>query len=355
MKKTKIQIHATNVHGLGASQVVKSFLDASSSLGFLDDSTIHLPSKGLLADYFPRKGNVIRYIRFLPNSISRLVECLFSKFLFSDTKTIVLGDIPLRGIQNQIVLVHQLNLVYPKINSNSGKSVGFRINRLLFSINNKFASNIIVQTGAMADALVKSYPAIENKIIISPQPVPNWLKTEHYKTIKKNDKTVLFYPAAFYPHKKHEFIVTLHNYISSNSIDFSDIEIWLTLEDEHFRPFEAIPFVKNMGKLSSDEMNMYYKKVDALLFLSSTESYGLPLVEAIFLELPIITVKFSYSTWICESTAYYFEPYSAESFIHAVRKFVNDHKMSVVPNYSDIKRKFPESWNVVAETFFSLD
>lgn len=349
------QIHATNIQGLGASQVVKSFLDASSSLGFLDDSTIYLPSKGLLGDYLPKKGRVTRYTRFLPNSISRLVECLFSKFLFSDTKTIVLGDIPLRGIRNQIVLVHQPNLVYPKINSNSSKSLGFRINRFLFSINNKFASNIIVQTGAMADALVKSYPAIENKIIISPQPVPNWLITDQCKTSKKNEKIVLFYPAAFYPHKKHEFIISLHNYISSNSIDFSNIEIWLTLEDEHFRPFESVPFVKNMGKLSSDEMNMYYKKVDALLFLSSTESYGLPLVEALFLELPIITVKFSYSTWICENTAYYFEPYSAESFVNTVRKFVSDYKIGLFPNYSDVKKKFPKSWDAVAQTFFNAE
>ncbi|GEN76163.1 glycosyltransferase [Chryseobacterium hagamense] len=350
-----MQIHATNIHGLGASQVVKSFLDASSSLGFLDNSNIYLPTTGLLSKYLPEKGHVIRYNRFLPNSISRLIECFFSNFLFYNEKTIVLGDIPLRGIKNQVVLVHQPNLVYPKINSNSSKSLGFRINRFLFSINNKFASTIIVQTGAMANDLMKSYPAIKDKLIISPQPVPNWL-VENANKFKRNigkDKIILFYPAAYYPHKKHEFIISLNSYIESNSIDFSNIEIWLTLEEEHFKQFESISFLKNLGKLSSDEMNLYYKKVDALLFMSSMESYGLPLVEAIFLELPIITVKYDYSQWICEDTAYYFEPYSPTSFVSALDKFICDYTVGSLPSYKDVVKKFPKSWDIIAETFFS--
>ncbi|PZU15511.1 MAG: hypothetical protein DI622_12530 [Chryseobacterium sp.] len=350
-----MQIHATNIQGLGASQVVKSFLDASASLGFLDTSNIYLPSTGLLSDYIPKRGYVKRYKRFFPNSISRLIECLFSRFLFSNEKTIVLGDIPLRGIKNQVVLVHQFHLVYPKINSNSSKGLGFRINRFLFSINHKFASNIIVQTGAMADDLVKSYPAIKEKIIVSPQPAPNWLLQEINQINRdiKNGKLILFYPAAYYPHKKHNFITSLHSYIESHSIDFSNVEIWLTIEDEHFKQFESIPFLKNLGRLSSEEMSIYYQKVDALLFLSSIESYGLPLVEAIFLELPIITVKYKYSEWLCENTAYYFEPYSPVSFVATLDKFICDHRKGVVPDYGCVNWRFPKSWDVVAKTFFS--
>lgn len=350
-----MQIHATNIHGLGASQVVKSFLDASSNLGFLDSSTIHLPSTGPLSDYNPNIGNVKRYKRILPNSISRLIECLFSRFLFSNEKTIILGDIPLRGINNQVVLVHQPNLVYPKINSNSSRSLGFRFNRFLFSVNNKFASIIIVQTGAMADDLIKSYPSIKEKLIVSPQPVPNWLKKEVHIKKKKNSnsKLNLFYPAAFYPHKKHDFLISLNNYVINNSMDLSNFEIWVTLDEEDFTDFKSIPFLKNMGRLTTNEMNFFYQKVDALLFLSAMESYGLPLIEAVTLNLPIITVDFNYSRWICENEAYYFKPYYVDSFIKAIEDFRIDYELGVVPNYKKILRKFPESWNIIATTFFS--
>ena len=349
-----MQIHATNVQGLGASQVVKSFLDASSNLGFLEFSNIYLPSTGQLSNYIPNEGKVKRYKRILPNSISRLIECLFSRFLFPNVKTIVLGDIPLRGIKNQIVLVHQPNLVYPKVNNNSSKSIGFRINRFLFSFNNKFANTIIVQTGAMADDLIKSYPSIKNKIIISPQPVPNWLKKDIVEIKKTNNrKLVLFYPAAYYPHKKHDFLISLNNYLLDNSINFSNVEIWVTLGEEHFKDFVSIPFLKNLGRLSPDEMNMYYQKVDALLFLSSMESYGLPLIEAVTLNIPVLTVDFSYSRWICEETAYYFEPYSEKSFLEAVKRLRNDFESNYRPNYSSILNKFPESWDAIAETFFN--
>ena len=99
-------------------------------------------------------------------------------------------------------------------------------------------------------------------------------------------------------------------------------------------------------------MNLFYKKVDALLFLSSMESYGLPLIEAVTLNLPIVTVDFNYSRWICENEAYYFEPYNVDSFIKAIESFRIDYEMDVVSNYDKILKKFPESWDVIATTFF---
>jgi hypothetical protein len=349
-----MQIHATNIQGLGASQVVVSFLDSCSKMGYLDNVLIYLPSLGFLSNYHPQNGKVIRYNRKMPNGISRLLECLFSALIFPKRTTIVLGDIPLRGIYNQIVLVHQPNLIYPKFNPYSSKGLNFRLNRFLFSINHKFAKKIIVQTGAMADDLIKSYPSIKNKIAVVPQPVPNWLeKKPVFVNEIRDNKMILFYPSAFYPHKKHEFLNSLNDYLNQNNINFQDIEVWVTLSDFDFENFKSIPFVKNLGILSSNQMNHFYKKTNALLFLSSAESYGLPLIEAVTLNLPILTVDLNYSRWICEETAYYFEPYSEKSFIEAILKLKNDLSCSINPNYSEVLKKFPESWDDVVEKFMN--
>ena len=142
-----MQIHATNIKGIGASQVVISFLDSCSRLGYISNSKIYLPFEGYLSRYNPQNGHIIRYKRILPNGFSRLIECFFSRFIFPNEATIVLGDIPLRGIYNQIILVHQSNLVYPKVNPYSSKKLNFRLNRFMFSINNKYANKIIMMQG----------------------------------------------------------------------------------------------------------------------------------------------------------------------------------------------------------------
>ena len=348
-----MQIHATNIQGLGASQVVISFLDSCSRMRGLSNSKIYLPIDGYLARYRPQNGIVIRYKRILPNGFSRVIECLFSRFIFSNDTTIVLGDIPLRGIYNQIILVHQSNLIYPRVNPYSSKRLNFRLNRFLFSINNKYANKIIVQTNAMAEELIASYPKIEKKVVIVPQPVPQWLdKEQMVSNDLLNDKIILFYPAAFYPHKKHEFLGSLHNYLKVNEVDFSNVEIWITLSDQDFELFKSIPFLKNLGNLSSNQMNFFYKKANALLFLSSMESYGLPLIEALTLNLPILTVDFSYSRWICEESAYYFSPYSESSFLIAFERLKNDLRLDIKPNYLKVLKKFPESWDRVVEKFW---
>jgi hypothetical protein len=77
------------------------------------------------------------------------------------------------------------------------------------------------------------------------------------------------------------------------------------------------------------------------------------LIEAINFNLPIITVNLSYSRWVCEDQAYYFEPYSAESFFNALSNLVLDIKLKKVPNYTNLLKKFPTSWEQVVKEFIN--
>jgi hypothetical protein len=342
-----MQIHATNINGLGASQVVISFLEAAEEVGSLENSIIYLPETGILSQFKLKTGTYKRYKRFLPNAFSRLFECVFSKLIFKNIETIVLGDIPLRGIDNQIVLVHQPNLVYPSVNSFSSKSLTFRVNRFLFSINHKFAKKIIVQTGAMAEDLIKSYPKIKNKVIISPQPVPNWLNKKKKESSSYKDQVKFFYPAAFYPHKKHDFLLKINEYCIVNNLELKNVKIWLTLTEKEFIPYESIKWIENLGRLDSKEMNYYYHKADALLFLSSMESYGLPIIESLTINLPIVVADFSYSRWLCEGNVDYFVPYKENSFIEALNNCKSKIEKGYKPDYMMVMQKFPKSWKVV--------
>jgi hypothetical protein len=351
-------IHATNITGLGASQVVLSFIDAACELNLLKDSVLYLPAEGPLAHYSPKQGRFYRYKRFLPNSISRLTECFFGGLLFPKKDiTIVLGDIPLRGVNDQIVLVHQPNLVYPKVNALSGKSINFRILRLIFKMNLSFAKHIVVQTGVMKKEMLESYPELKGRISVVPQPLPNWfeIEGEFGRSKESNEKLKLLYPAAGYSHKNHDFLIDLNHYILEYKIDLAYVEIMLTLTDKEFLPYKDVSFVRNLGRLDPKGINYAYSKCDGLLFLSKMESYGLPLVEALYLSLPIVTIDLPYSRWMCEDRAYYFSHNSCISFLKAIEKMNTDRVIGINQNYKEVLVKFPDNWENVVQEFLSLD
>jgi hypothetical protein len=357
-KNSKFQVHATNITGLGASQVATSLINSICKNDISEHAEFFFPDKGLLKHYKPSKGKTKRFRRYLPLSVSRLIECLFAKIYFKNIPTIVLGDIPLYGIKNQIVLVHQPNLVYPTINHHSSKSIKFRILRKLFAFNQKFADVIIVQTGAISEDLILSYPNIKGKVIIQPQPAPDWLqslKHENNNKVILNNNFIFFYPAAHYPHKKHSFLIEIHNYIKFHNIK-PDFEIWVTLNKNEFKKYEDITFIKNIGRIPSQKMNEIYNQVDALLFLSSMESYGLPLVESLIMGLPILVADHKYSRWMCEQCAYYFKPYDPSSFIDKKTQLLTDYtkQSSFQTNFDEILGKFPKNWDEVAFEFIKF-
>jgi glycosyltransferase involved in cell wall biosynthesis len=206
----------------------------------------------------------------------------------------------------------------------------------------------------MVHEMTQSYPKIKDKIIVCSQPVPDWFDKNAKKNsfiLNKNKKFKFFYPSAFYPHKMHKFLLSFDNYLLNNKIVIDNIEIYLTLTEKEFDPYKKIKYLKNIGNLSSSEMNNYYGKVDALLFLSSLESYGLPLIEAMSLNLPILTVDLSYSRWVCEDHAYFFKPYDEESFFIALTNLVNDFNSGKKSSYTEALKKFPNSWTEVVDCF----
>lgn len=349
-------IHASNTTGLGASQVIISFIQSACKLGLLENSNVYLPSDGPLSNFCIGDLKIIRYKRYLPNSISRSIECLCAKYIFPRNQlTIVLGDLPLRGIKNQIVLVHQPNLVSPKVNPYSSKSFKYRMLRILFRYNIKYAKKIVVQTGVIADELIKSYPSIKDKTFVIPQPAPGSfsLNNENSKVIDRNGPITFFYPAAGYSHKNHNFLILLNDYFNYHGITDINFKVWLTLTEEEYLPYKNITFIKNLGRLNYEEVLKTYNECDALLFLSHSESYGLPLVEAMKFSLPILVVDLDYSKWMCNDKAYYFKHNQIESFLNAKTELIADLLKGISPDYNKELEKFPWSWDEVVLKFIS--
>ncbi len=348
-----INIHLTNITGLGATQLVLSLVP--ELLKFTNVENMYLPSSGILTKFANEKNNKI-YKRILPNNISRFLECTFFSFKFdSNIPIIVLGDLPLRTRCKQILLIqtpHLFPLKSNKLNFNfSLTKFKFLISRLIFHLNFKFIDQIIVQTEVMKSRILSYYPKLEKRISVIPNPVPNWIPDQYKKIYyvnndnKKNLK--LIYPAAGYSHKNHDLLLKI------NDLDQENVTIILTLRKISSK-FKKHKWIINLGQQTSSQLLNEYLKVDGLIFLSNDESYGFPLIEAMYLGLPIICPDLPYAKILCGDNAIYYRQNDVDSIVDSIKILRNRLDNQWTPDWSNALSKIPKSWEIVAKSYIKL-
>lgn len=134
----------------------------------------------------------------------------------------------------------------------------------------------------------------------------------------------LFYPASFLPHKSH-FLLKERSLL--DFIDNEDVRIYLTLQRQDFivnsSRFEF------MGTIDFESVKKIYREVDALCFLSSRETLGLPLIEACLNNLPVIAPNLPYANELLGDSFYSFnfEPsasYTSLNLVSCIKCFTDD-------------------------------
>lgn len=349
---TNIQLHLSNVVGTGAVQLAKSLLPKLLASNLVSVSTVILPDRGDLS-YFESPKSSTNFIvrkRILPNFFSRFFECVFPHRLPKNTVLLVLGDIPLNANCHQTVFLHTPNLVKYFKPSLTLDFFKYRVAQFIFSKNEKYVNQFIVQTDVMKHKLETFYPAVRGRVSVLPQPVPNWLSKSFVKRVARahDGKLHLFYPAADYPHKNHLLL---------SKID--EPEAWpveqLTLTIDPLKnPDNTWGSISCVGLINSDQMLSFYRSCDALLFLSNEESFGFPLVEAMFCGLPIICPDLPYARTLCGDEAIYFEADNVESLQLAIIDLANRLDAGWWPNWETELESIPCSWERVAEEMLKI-
>lgn len=361
MKSTKsskksIRIHLTNVTGAGASQLLESLLPALVESEKAHVTQIYLPETGLLSTFSSVTKNITikQYRRFLPKVISRFLECTLFAYKFNEsTPILVLGDLPLRVKTRQTLFVQNSHLIAPKSFTWHSSGWKYSISRFIFRLNMSRVSAFVVQTDVMKSALIASYPSIEDRVRIVPQPPPRWLlncKIQERNRNAKYHNLRLIYPAAEYPHKNHFLL---------SRIDGAESQLWpveellLTIK-AGANPAPSIDWVHCAGYLSPSEMIHAYESADGILFLSKAESFGFPLVEAMFLGLPVICPNLPYAKTLCGDQAIYFDPDSVESLRAALIKLNELLSNNWKPDWSERLKGIPKTWESVASKFLDI-
>lgn len=353
----RLRLHLTNVTGLGAVQLVSSLLPAFETLERVTIDEIYVPATGALASYRRRSPGPApsHYRRHLPNAVSRVLECTaFGSQFDGATPLLVLGDVPIRAKCRQTVFVQTPLITCPGGKPPDGDETKYRVARALLRTNVQRVSAFIVQTTAMAEALLATYRDVAGKVHVVQQPVPTWMAavrdSRRGPATKRGTPMRLVYPAFDTPRKNHALMVQVRP---------DDASAWpvermtFTIPPER-NPNPALSWLECVGLQSSDGVLRLYESADALVYLSLGESYGFPLVEAMWVGLPIVSADRPYARALCGPEAIYFEPTDAHSLKNALIVLRQRLDSGWWPSWCDRLAALPSSWTGVAESMAQI-
>ena len=156
----------------------------------------------------------------------------------------------------------------------------------------------------------------------------------------------LFYPATLLPHKNHHFLC------DKEIIEFlenENIKIILTIEKKDLKiESDSFSFI---GRVSHKTCLSIMRESSAIIFLSSYESLGLPILEASFNKKSIIVPDLNYSREIIGNKGYFLKyPLNKDNTLNVLKKFKNDY-IKGINKIAKLKSKNIVSSNKLIQIF----
>lgn len=143
------------------------------------------------------------------------------------------------------------------------------------------------------------------------------------------------YPASGFSHKNHAKLLDAWIFMAENNFYPS---LACTINSDHSHLIKKIEKMKaegikvtNLGWLDREELFKKYHKSKAIIYPSLKESYGLPLVEASILNIPIIASDLEYVYDVCNPNRV-FNPNSSKSIARSVMRYLEIKNDNIDPN-----------------------
>lgn len=193
------------------------------------------------------------------------------------------------------------------------------------------ATIIMAQTEAMKSRLEARYK-LNNVVLVPAAAATTGDAPERATPFDLPDARIkLIYPANYYPHKNIEVLESVAESLAAS--DTGVIIVTTLAPDEHpcARIFlERIAnkglndVVVNVGRVSAAHIPDLYIASDGLLMPTLLETFGLPYVEAMQHEKPILTSNLDFAHAVCDDAAAYFDPLDPKSIVATIEEVFRD-------------------------------
>ena len=279
-----------------------------------DEQIFYLLDKRIEKEkYIVKSSNTILYLN--SGFFDRINFYKENKNRFS--KVFCFGNIPPPIKLKSDVLTYFQNINYI---SYSKKDFSLK-NRFLFFLKRKILSvwknntnKWIVQSLYVQQKMIEKYGENKNKIEI----IPFFKSIKENRDIENIDKipNSFLYVSNAYPNKNHlRLIDAFCNFydkykkgklIVTVSDNFTEVKNFINIKIAQNYPIE------NLGYVSQEALVKYYKQSEFIIFPSTSESFGLGLIEGIEFDCKIIGANLPYTYAVCEPSIV-FNPLNIES------------------------------------------
>ena len=135
----------------------------------------------------------------------------------------------------------------------------------------------------------------------------------------------MFYPANFWPHKNHRMLLTAYGmYRSRHSDQPLDLVFTGALTGEqqklkvHIERMRLDRHVHFLGYLSENDLSAVWEGCSCLIFPSLFEGFGIPVLEAMNFDKPVLCSHASSLPEVAGDAALFFDPRKPEEILHCI-------------------------------------
>ena len=316
-------LYAPNIHQGGGKSLLFPILEELKDVKdiiFVLDARMTVPEQGLAGEVY----------RVKPTVFSRLwFEWRLRKMISSGTILLCMGNLPpfFAHKGKQRVFVQNRYLVDDVSLSLFSMPVRIRlmVERWWLKSRSKYVENFFVQTETMKILLDRQFGCSASVLPFAVLPIKEssvYNEEEQYKVYD------FIYVASGEPHKKHRALIEgwieLANRgefprlcLTLDDIRFPELCVWIQKVKEGYDLNIDIK-----GELTHQDIYGLYKVSKAMIYPSVFESFGVPLLEAAALSMPIAAADAGYVYDVIKATVT-FDVDSPESIANAVKNMTN--------------------------------
>jgi len=310
-------IHAPGIHNGGGLVLLNSLL-------LVAELSIHwLQMDQRLQEHFQLPSVTKKY--YIKRSIFSRILAEWHLRLRTQKNDIVLcfhGLPPLFSLRGRVVVFLQNRILVNQKRIGGyllRTKVRLMLERWLLSTFSHHVDKFIVQTPSMAQDVKK---ILGSDIDIVVLPFSDSMNFESYALPKQFD---FIYVAGDEAHKNHKTLIETWRLLSDVGM-MPSLALTLPVDSTLAREIEIYKTkhklnISNLGTLKFSEISCVYRSSSALIYPSTTESLGLPLIEASQHGLPILAPEMDYVRDVVQPVQT-FDPYSSVSIARAVMRFL---------------------------------
>lgn len=223
------------------------------------------------------------------------------------------------------------------------------------------SATIFTPTKFVKNQIVSKYKLDPSKIIVTPEATESKVRL-----VKKTDlrslgitKPFILYVGNAYPHKNLERLILAYGKIITDYL--LDYQLVIVGKKDSFR--DQIEQDVNKARLndkviftgfvSDDTLHYLYKSAEIYVFPSLSEGFGLPALEAMSYDLPVVSSDATCLPEVLGDAALYFDPQNIDDMARKMAKLISDDKLKSKLVKLGRKRLKNFSWDITAKKTLS--